>query len=184
MQIPSFFHRLCLYRLSSEDEKINGANISNDTPPVTYKDVIKALDKLQANRSKALGAPRIPQVQWKDIGGLEEAKREVVNTIQLPLRHPTLVSSGLRRSGVLLYGPPGTGKTLLAKAVATECGLNFMSVKGPELLNMYVGQSEENVRQVFARGKAAAPCVIFFDELDSLAPNRGRSGDSGGVMDR
>lgn len=176
--------RLCLCRLSLEDGKINGANISNDTPPVTYRDVIQALDELQANRSKALGAPRIPQVQWKDIGGLEEAKREVVNTIQLPLRHPTLVSSGLRRSGVLLYGPPGTGKTLLAKAVATECGLNFMSVKGPELLNMYVGQSEENVRQVFARGKAAAPCVIFFDELDSLAPNRGRSGDSGGVMDR
>ncbi|XP_068248525.1 peroxisomal ATPase PEX6 isoform X2 [Palaemon carinicauda] len=178
--------RLCLYRLFSNNGEIDGTftNISNDSPPVTYKDILQALDELQSNRSEALGAPRIPQVQWKDVGGLEEAKREVVNTIQLPLRHPTLVSSGLRRSGVLLYGPPGTGKTLLAKAVATECGLNFMSVKGPELLNMYVGQSEENVRQVFARAKAAAPCVIFFDELDSLAPNRGRSGDSGGVMDR
>ncbi|KAK8785451.1 hypothetical protein V5799_008184 [Amblyomma americanum] len=87
-------------------------------------------------------------------------------------------------AGVLLYGPPGTGKTLLAKAVATECALSFLSVKGPELINMYVGQSEENVRAVFARARSAAPCVIFFDELDSLAPNRGRSGDSGGVMDR
>ena len=85
---------------------------------------------------------------------------------------------------MLLYGPPGTGKTLLAKAVATECSLNFLSVKGPELINMYVGQSEENVRQVFEKARSASPCVIFFDELDSLAPNRGRSGDSGGVMDR
>jgi hypothetical protein len=103
---------------------------------------------------------------------------------QLPIEHPELVSRGLRRSGVLLYGPPGVGKTLLAKAVATECSLNFLSVKGPELLNMYVGQSEANVRDLFARARAARPCVIFFDELDALAPARGRSGDSGGVMDR
>jgi peroxin-6 len=89
-----------------------------------------------------------------------------------------------RRSGVLLYGPPGTGKTLIAKAVATECGLAFISVKGPELLNMYVGESEHNVRQVFARARAAAPCVVFMDELDSLAPRRGMGSDSGGVMDR
>lgn len=78
----------------------------------------------------------------------------------------------------------GTGKTLIAKAVATECNLSFLSVQGPELLNMYVGQSEQNVRDVFARARMAAPCVIFLDELDSLAPNRGVAGDSGGVMDR
>lgn len=78
----------------------------------------------------------------------------------------------------------GTGKTLVAKAVATECNLSFLSVQGPELLNMYVGQSEQNVREVFERARSAAPCVIFLDELDSLAPNRGASGDSGGVMDR
>lgn len=107
-----------------------------------------------------------------------------MRTVTLPLQHPELLAAGLRRSGILLYGPPGTGKTLLAKAVATECSLNFLSVKGPELLNMYVGQSEENVREVFNRARAAIPCIIFFDELDSLAPNRGRSGDSGGVMDR
>lgn len=76
------------------------------------------------------------------------------------------------------------GKTLLAKAVATQCSLNFLSVKGPELLNMYVGQSEANVRDLFARARAARPCVVFFDELDALAPHRGRAGDSGGVMDR
>uniref|UniRef100_G1SKK5 Peroxisomal ATPase PEX6 n=1 Tax=Oryctolagus cuniculus TaxID=9986 RepID=G1SKK5_RABIT len=127
---------------------------------------------------------QIPSVSWHDVGGLQEVKREILETIQLPLEHPELLSLGLRRSGLLLHGPPGTGKTLLAKAVATECSLTFLSVKGPELINMYVGQSEENVREVFARARAAAPCIIFFDELDSLAPSRGRSGDSGGVMDR
>jgi peroxin-6 len=86
--------------------------------------------------------------------------------------------------GVLLYGPPGTGKTLVAKAVATSCSLNFLSVKGPELLNMYIGESEANVRRIFQRARDAKPCVIFFDELDSVAPKRGNQGDSGGVMDR
>ncbi|XP_023575583.1 peroxisome biogenesis factor 6 isoform X2 [Octodon degus] len=126
----------------------------------------------------------IPSVSWHDVGGLQDVKRAILETIQLPLEHPELLGLGLRRSGLLLHGPPGTGKTLLAKAVATECSLTFLSVKGPELINMYVGQSEENVREVFSRARAAAPCIIFFDELDSLAPSRGRSGDSGGVMDR
>jgi peroxin-6 len=84
----------------------------------------------------------------------------------------------------LLYGPPGTGKTLLAKAVATSCSLNFFSIKGPELLNMYIGESEANIRRVFQRARDARPCVVFFDELDSVAPKRGAHGDSGGVMDR
>lgn len=84
----------------------------------------------------------------------------------------------------MLYGPPGTGKTLLAKAVATECALRFLSVKGPELVNMYVGESEKNVREVFSRARGAAPCVVFFDELDALAPARGKANDGGGVMDR
>ena len=87
-------------------------------------------------------------------------------------------------TGILLYGPPGTGKTLLAKAVATSCSLNFFSVKGPELLNMYIGESEANVRRVFQRARDASPCIIFMDELDSVAPKRGNQGDSGGVMDR
>jgi peroxin-6 len=101
------------------------------------------------------------------------------------LQQSEYFGEGMRtRSGVLLYGPPGTGKTLLAKAVATECSLNFLSVKGPELINMYVGESEKNVRDLFQKARAAKPCVIFFDELDSLAPNRGRGADSGGVMDR
>merc|ERR1719510_2367720 len=132
----------------------------------------------------AIGAPTIPLVSWEDVGGLQEAKKEILDTILVPLKHPELLSSGMKRSGILMYGPPGVGKTLLAKALATECSLNFLSVKGPELLNMYVGQSEENVREVFERARKASPCVIFFDELDALAPNRGKSGDSGGVMDR
>ncbi|GAB5571528.1 peroxisome biogenesis factor 6 isoform X1 [Prionailurus iriomotensis] len=152
--------------------------------PLLAEDFGQALEQLQTAHSRAIGAPKIPSVSWHDVGGLQEVKKEILETIQLPLEHPELLSLGLRRSGLLLHGPPGTGKTLLAKAVATECSLTFLSVKGPELINMYVGQSEENVREVFARARAAAPCIIFFDELDSLAPSRGRSGDSGGVMDR
>uniref|UniRef100_A0A8B9BC06 Peroxisomal ATPase PEX6 n=1 Tax=Anser brachyrhynchus TaxID=132585 RepID=A0A8B9BC06_9AVES len=152
--------------------------------PVLEEDFSVALDQLHDAHSQAVGAPKIPSVSWQDVGGLHEVKKEILDTIQLPLEHPELLSLGLCRSGLLLYGPPGTGKTLLAKAVATTCTMTFLSVKGPELINMYVGQSEENVRNVFARARAAAPCIIFFDELDSLAPNRGRSGDSGGVMDR
>ncbi|NWV35238.1 PEX6 factor, partial [Grantiella picta] len=152
--------------------------------PVLEEDFSAALDQLHEAHSQAVGAPKIPSVSWQDIGGLQEVKKEILDTIQLPLEHPELLSLGVCRSGLLLYGPPGTGKTLLAKAVATTCAMTFLSVKGPELINMYVGQSEENVRNVFARARAAAPCIIFFDELDSLAPNRGRSGDSGGVMDR
>ncbi|QDZ19715.1 AAA-type ATPase [Chloropicon primus] len=135
--------------------------------------------------AKTLGAPKVPSVQWGDVGGLEEAKKAIIATIETPLKYPHLFSKGLkRRSGVLLYGPPGTGKTLLAKAIATEFKMNFLSVKGPELINMYVGESERNVREVFAKARGAAPCILFFDELDSLAPARGSGGDSGGVMDR
>ncbi|CAL5226879.1 g9752 [Coccomyxa viridis] len=143
------------------------------------------LQNLRQRTAVAIGAPQVPNVQWEDVGGLEDVKASILETVDLPLRHPHLFSQGLRRrSGVLLYGPPGTGKTLLAKAVATECQLNFLSVKGPELINMYIGESERQVREVFARARRARPCVVFFDELDSLAPARGAGADSGGVMDR
>ncbi|XP_063233830.1 peroxisomal ATPase PEX6 [Bacillus rossius redtenbacheri] len=155
-----------------------------DSVVLRSEDFQSALDGMLAAYSDAIGAPRIPAVRWEDIGGASALKEQILQTITAPLRHPGIAASGLKRSGILLFGPPGTGKTLLAKAVATECSLNFLSVKGPELLNMYVGQSEQNVREVFERARTASPCVVFFDELDSLAPNRGRSGDSGGVMDR
>ncbi|XP_037048405.1 peroxisome assembly factor 2 isoform X3 [Bradysia coprophila] len=143
------------------------------------------LARMQADFSDSLGySPKVPKVLWSDIGGLAKLKDEIQSSIGLPLKHMHLMGKNMRRSGILLYGPPGTGKTLVAKAVATECNLSFLSVQGPELLNMYVGQSEQNVREVFARARSAAPCVVFLDELDSLAPNRGMAGDSGGVMDR
>ncbi|KAG0234733.1 peroxisomal assembly protein [Actinomortierella wolfii] len=152
---------------------------------VTAADFDSALNKARASYSDSIGAPKIPNVSWDDVGGLASVKNDILDTIQLPLEHPELFASGLKkRSGILLYGPPGTGKTLLAKAVATSCSLNFFSVKGPELLNMYIGESEANVRRVFQRARDAKPCVIFFDELDSVAPKRGEKGDSGGVMDR
>ncbi|TIA71522.1 hypothetical protein E3P91_02530 [Wallemia ichthyophaga] len=152
---------------------------------LSAEDIHLALKQTKDNYASSIGAPSIPNVKWDDIGGLKDVKDEILDTVQLPLQKPELFAGGLKkRSGVLLFGPPGTGKTLLAKAVATECALNFFSVKGPELLNMYIGESEANVRRIFQKARDASPCVIFFDELDSVAPKRGNQGDSGGVMDR
>ncbi|GAA5940270.1 hypothetical protein JCM3775_004416 [Rhodotorula graminis] len=161
------------------------ADLAHAGVALTSVDFNLALDKARAAYSESIGAPKIPNVTWDDVGGLASVKSDILDTIQLPLERPELFRDGLKkRSGILLYGPPGTGKTLLAKAVATSCSLNFFSVKGPELLNMYIGESEANVRRVFQRARDAKPCVIFFDELDSVAPKRGNQGDSGGVMDR
>lgn len=152
---------------------------------LTKADFDLAVDAARKNFADAIGAPKIPNVGWDDVGGLTNVKDAVMETIQLPLERPELFAKGMKkRSGILFYGPPGTGKTLLAKAIATEFSLNFFSVKGPELLNMYIGESEANVRRVFQRARDARPCVVFFDELDSVAPKRGNQGDSGGVMDR
>ncbi|KAI8872210.1 AAA-domain-containing protein, partial [Ramicandelaber brevisporus] len=152
---------------------------------VCMADITSALAAARSMLSDTLGVPKIPNVTWDDVGGLASVKRDILDMVQLPMERPDLFANGVKkRSGVLLYGPPGTGKTLLAKAVATSCSLNFFSVKGPELLNMYIGESEANVRRVFQRARDARPCVVFFDELDSLAPRRGQQGDSGGVMDR
>jgi len=129
----------------------------------------------------------IPTTTWKDIGGLESVKRELKELVQYPVEHPEKYEKfGMSPSkGVLFYGPPGCGKTLMAKAVANECQANFISVKGPELLTMWFGESEANVREVFEKARGAAPCVLFFDELDSIAQQRGgSSGDGGGAGDR
>ncbi|RNF02434.1 putative peroxisome assembly protein [Trypanosoma rangeli] len=143
------------------------------------------LQKYQKAHGHSLVSTKLQPVRWKDVGGLEDAKRELRETIQLPLLHPDLFSNGAkRRAGILFYGPPGCGKTLLAKAVATEMNMNFMAVKGPELINQYVGESEKNIRLLFQRARDNSPCIIFFDELDALAPARGAKGDAGGAMDR
>merc|ERR1712124_134793 len=129
----------------------------------------------------------VPTTTWNDIGGLTDVKRELREVVQYPVEHPEKFEKfGMSPSkGVLFYGPPGCGKTLLAKAVANECQANFISVKGPELLTMWFGESEANVRDTFSKARAAAPCVLFFDELDSIAQQRGGSaGDGGGAADR
>jgi transitional endoplasmic reticulum ATPase len=129
----------------------------------------------------------VPNVTWDDIGGLEEVKKHLNEMILYPVEHPEkFLKFGMKPSkGVLFYGPPGCGKTLLAKAVANECSANFISIKGPELLTMWFGESEGNVREVFDKARGAAPCVLFFDELDSIASARGGGGgDAGGAGDR
>jgi transitional endoplasmic reticulum ATPase len=122
-----------------------------------------------------------PNVKWEDVGGLDEPKQELMESVEWPLRYATLYRhmNASPPKGILLYGPPGTGKTLLAKAVATESQANFISVKGPEFLSKWVGESEKAVRETFRKARQAAPCVIFLDEIDAIAPVRGTSHDSG-----
>lgn len=148
---------------------------------ISRDDLFGALKKVQPAALRE-GFATIPNVTWKDVGALSNVRSELDMAILQPLRHPELFKAmGLRApAGVLLYGPPGCGKTLLAKAIASETHANFISVKGPELLDKYVGESERAVRQLFARARASAPCVVFFDELDALAPRRGGVGTGGG----
>jgi len=129
----------------------------------------------------------VPNVKWEDIGGLEDVKKQLIEMVQWPFEHPEIfLKYGQKPSrGVLFFGPPGCGKTMMAKAIATESVANFISIKGPELLTMWFGESEANVRDVFDKARAAAPCILFFDELDSIAKARGGSlGDAGGAGDR
>ncbi|KAF1790829.1 P-loop containing nucleoside triphosphate hydrolase [Phytophthora cactorum] len=150
---------------------------------ITMADFEAAIPKVQPS-SKREGFATIPDVTWDDIGALNEVRDELSLAVLQPIAHPERFAAlGLSMpAGVLLYGPPGCGKTLLAKAIAHESGANFISIKGPELLDKYVGESERSVRQVFQRARASSPCVVFFDELDALAPRRsgGAGGDAGG----
>jgi len=176
-------------------EKMDLIDLDEDTIDA---EVLDALGVTMDNFRFALGASNpsalrevavveVPNVRWDDIGGLEGVKRELIESVQYPVEHPEkFLKFGMSPSrGVLFYGPPGTGKTLLAKAVANECAANFISIKGPELLSMWFGESESNIRDIFDKARAAAPCVVFLDELDSIAKSRGGSvGDAGGASDR
>jgi len=122
----------------------------------------------------------IPDVKWEDVGGLDAVKQVLQETIEWPLKYAGLFEHmhTTPSKGILLYGPPGVGKTLLAKAVATESGVNFISVKGPELLSKWIGDSEKGIREVFRKARQASPCIVFFDEIDSIAARRGGESSS------
>ena len=158
---------------------------------ILNKIIVKMSDFLDALKEIDPSAMRevlveIPDVSWDQIGGLEDVKEELREAVEWPLKYPDLFAqlNATPPKGLLLYGPPGTGKTLLAKAVAHESESNFISVKGPELLNKYVGESEKAVREVFRKARQASPCIIFFDEVDSVAPVRGSSGGDSNVTER
>ncbi|KAI9334561.1 P-loop containing nucleoside triphosphate hydrolase protein [Obelidium mucronatum] len=146
---------------------------------ITYQDFLLALEKVQPS-SKREGFATVPDVTWNDVGALGAIRDELKMSVVEPIKHPELFARvGITKPmGVLLYGPPGCGKTMLAKAVASESCCNFISVKGPELLNKFVGESERGVRMVFSRAASSAPCVIFFDELDALCPARSNDSES------
>ena len=192
---PSYDERLRLFQEATNRE-FDNPEIIKRTETFSLVELFRLLDNIKANPDSSLllfndaqskrsrwksSMVTVPRVTWDQVAGLEKAKqliREIVNNTKS-------VGSKLGRShGVLLYGPPGTGKTLLAKAVATEYKMSFMAVKGPELMSPYVGETEANVRSLFSKAREQSPCIIFFDELDSLAAARGQDGDSGGVTDR
>jgi len=152
---------------------------------VTKTDFEEALKEVMPSGIREVFV-EIPNVTWDQIGGLEDLKQKLIESVDWPLSHPKIFKRmGITPPrGILLYGPPGCGKTLLAQAVATETKANFISIKGPELLSKYVGESEKAIREVFRKAKMAAPCIIFFDEFDSIAPSRGRHTTDSGVSEK
>lgn len=157
-----------------------------ELPPEIYEKLkVKNLDFKNAQKMVGPSAMREvlierPNVRWDSVGGLEEVKQQLQEAVQWPLSHPDAFRRmGIRPpKGILMYGPPGTGKTMLAKAVATESDANFISIRGPEVLSKWVGESEKHIREIFRRAKQVAPAIVFFDEIDSVASRRGGS-DSG-----
>ena len=152
---------------------------------VRMSDFQEALKEVEPSAMREV-LVEVPDIRWDDIGGLEGVKEELREAIEWPLKYPELFAqmNAVPPKGLLLYGPPGTGKTLLAKAAANESEANFISVKGPELLNKFVGESEKAVREIFRKARQASPCIIFFDEIDSVAPVRGSSMGDSNVTER
>jgi transitional endoplasmic reticulum ATPase len=146
---------------------------------VQMRDFLEALREVEPSAIRDV-AVEVPDVRWEDVGGLEEAKQELREMVEWPFEYPALFERvGSRPArGILMHGPPGTGKTLLARAVATESQANFISVKGPALMSKWLGESEKGVRETFRRAKQVAPCIVFFDEIDALAPARSMAADS------
>ncbi|XP_071538476.1 nuclear valosin-containing protein-like isoform X2 [Panulirus ornatus] len=169
-----------LKRFMIHFEKMCEAEEGNIIVTINMEDFMEAL-MLITPALKREGFPTVPDVTWEDIGGLEDVKEELREKILDPIKYAKLHEEfgASRPNGILMWGPPGCGKTLLAKAVANEAGINLLPVMGPELLNMYQGESERAVREVFKRARNVAPCVIFFDEFDSLCPVRSKGAESG-----
>ncbi len=171
--------RRLLPELNLEDEKISVETLEKLV--ITMNDFDNALKDALPSAMREVYL-EVPDVKWIEIGGLEDIKRELQEAVEWPMRYPDLYKE-LKHTltkGILLHGPSGTGKTLLAKAVATESEANFISVKGPELISKWVGESERGMREIFRRARQAAPCVVFFDEIDSIALTRGGIGGTDG----
>eukprot|EP00071_Canis_lupus_P011482 XP_005631887.1 spermatogenesis-associated protein 5 isoform X3 [Canis lupus familiaris] len=152
---------------------------------ITLNDFLQGMNDIRPSAMREV-AIDVPNVSWSDIGGLENIKLKLKQAVEWPLKHPeSFIRMGIQPpKGVLLYGPPGCSKTMIAKALANESGLNFLAIKGPELMNKYVGESERAVREIFRKARAVSPSIIFFDELDALAIERGSSSGAGNVADR
>ena len=171
----------CLRRLlpilNLEEEKIPPETL--DKLIVNHEDFQKALIEVTPSGMREVFIEN-PDVKWEEVGGLEDVKRELQEAVEWPMKYPGLydkLGHSMPR-GILLHGPSGTGKTLLAKAVATQSEANFVSVRGPELLSKWVGESERGIREIFKRARQSSPCVVFFDEIDSIAPIRGAGGET------
>lgn len=175
--------RSVLPEINLEDSKIPIETLSKIK--ITRKDFEEALKDVQPSALREVYVER-PSIRWTDIGGLEAVKDELREAIEWPMKHADLFSEAdiTPPKGLLLFGPPGTGKTMIAKAVATNSEANFISIKGPELLSKWVGESEKGIREIFRKARQASPCVVFFDELDSVAPRRSSSGDDSHVAER
>ncbi|MGY5864835.1 MAG: CDC48 family AAA ATPase [Candidatus Thorarchaeota archaeon] len=173
--------RRYLPKFNLEDEEIPQEVL--DELEVHNGDFLEALKEVQPSAVREVFI-EVPNVKWSDIGGLHEAKQELKEVVEWPLKKPeSFLRLGITPpKGVLVFGPPGCGKTLLARAVATESEANFISVKGPELISKWVGESEKAIREVFRKARTAAPAIIFFDEIDALAPTRGAGSDGPGAV--
>ena len=169
--------RRLLPELNLEEEKIPPETL--DKLIVNSEDFTKALVEVTPSGMREVFIEN-PDVKWEQVGGLAEVKRELMEAVEWPMKYPALYDKLGHKMprGILLHGPSGTGKTLMAKAVATQSEANFVSVRGPELLSKWVGESERGIREIFKRARQSAPCVIFFDEIDSIAPIRGAGGET------
>lgn len=172
---------LCLRKVIPEMD-LGASNIPYETMmnlKVSMDHFFEALKEIEPSALREVFV-EIPNVRWEDVGGLDTVKQQIREAVEWPLKYPDLFKQAKINTpkGILLHGPPGTGKTLLAKAVANETKVNFISVKGPALISKYVGESERGIRDMFKKAKQAAPCIIFFDELDVITPRRGEGSDS------